>query len=264
MAVAATGGTYPLMTLASLVFPSCAALEAVLMLIKLDPTFESMRGRNGNLVLYPVGDRMFGRTFAVPTDPDTPAQQSIKSITTQASQAYNSLTANELDQWRTFAANVPKTDANGDEYKIDAKSGYVMIQTRRLMSGAAIDNTPPPAVAPVAFIDITNIETDGTDINITVSQPTTANGQRALVSITAPLGSLARQPRENDFRVWTLPFTTAFFTRSASAAQTFSNTNADSRFDLSAGDIVGVKIVPLTPGMFPGGAITRQLTVGAA
>lgn len=231
------------------------------MLATLQQPVASLRGRNGEIVFYPVRDRQFIRTFVQPNNPDSEAQAAIRAYTTAASQAYNLLDETEILAWELFAANFVQNDRNGNSYTLNGKSAYVKVNVWRQMAGQAITDVAPTYGTGAALTSIVDIGISGTDLEIQWTGTPVAAGQFLRLELTANLGSFARKPRPNDYRIAVFPFSGAFAARGAAGSGTITIATASLRLPIAVGNIVGVRVTPFNASYLAGNSLSSQLEV---
>lgn len=231
------------------------------MLATLQQPVASLRGRNGEIVFYPVRDRQFVRTFVQPGNPDSAAQAAIRAYTTAASQAYNLLDETELLAWELYSNNFTQNDRNGNPYTLYGKSAYVKLNVWRQMAGQAITDTPPTYATGAALTGITSVGINSTTLEILAAGTAVAAGQFVRLELTANLGSFARKPRANDYRIALLPFADAFFARGSTGTISIEAATTDLRLPIAIGNIVGCRLTPFTADWQAGNSISAQLEV---
>lgn len=67
----------------------------------------SYSGRNGNMVFYTVGKRVYARRYVKPYNPESEAQQSQRSLFAEAMAAWKMLSADEKYPFRKKAKKLP-------------------------------------------------------------------------------------------------------------------------------------------------------------
>lgn len=98
---------------------------------------------------------MYRRARAIPTNPNSAAQQTVRNTFTSLAQAWNNvLTETQRDTWRNYAANSPITGKLGDPLLLSGQQMYIRCNAVRIrgddtrvddgpvLSGL-IDLTPP-------------------------------------------------------------------------------------------------------------------------
>lgn len=84
------------------------------------------------------------RNRSIPTNPNSPAQQSVRTFFKQMANAWtNTLTAAQRLGWKTYATNVPLPNSLGQPRKINDNAMYQRSNVSRLQAGLArIDDAP--------------------------------------------------------------------------------------------------------------------------
>ena len=109
------------------------------------------------------------RARTIPTDPNTPEQQAIKSIVGNLAGLWNSqLTSAQRSDWNTYAANVPLLNSLGQSRTVSGIAMYIRSNTARLQSSLARKDAAPTVFTlgdftnPSFGFDATNDEVDVT------------------------------------------------------------------------------------------------------
>lgn len=90
------------------------------------------------------------RTRAIPTNPNTPAQQAVRSFLAQLAVLWTSLlTSTQREAWDTYALNVPLPNSQGEPRNVGGVGMYQRSNVTRLQAGLArVDDGPTiPTVA---------------------------------------------------------------------------------------------------------------------
>jgi len=101
-------------------------------------------GRLGGIVASHNRGGQYFRAATLPTNPGTPYQEAVRSITSQLAVLWtNSLTEAERDAWVTYAQNVPTVNRLGDSRFLTGMNMYVRSNTARIQAGLArVDAAP--------------------------------------------------------------------------------------------------------------------------
>ncbi len=84
------------------------------------------------------------RARTIPTDPNTPEQQTIKAFVGNLAGLWNStLTAAQRTGWNTYAANVPLLNALGQSRNVSGIAMYIRSNVARLQASLARIDTAP-------------------------------------------------------------------------------------------------------------------------
>lgn len=84
------------------------------------------------------------RRRAIPTNPNTPAQQAVRGIFASLNSAWNTtLTQVQRDGWDSYALNTPVTDSLGNPVNAGGKGMYLRGNVPRLVAGLTGINPPP-------------------------------------------------------------------------------------------------------------------------
>lgn len=89
---------------------------------------------------------LYMRARSIPTNPNTPQQQQIRSLVASLTAAWlNELDATQREGWEIYAANVPLLDRLGEPRNVTGLNHYVRSNVPRLQSGGTllrIDDAP--------------------------------------------------------------------------------------------------------------------------
>jgi len=131
------------------------------------------------------------RARAIPTDPNTVRQQTMRAIMGQLVDRWtNTLTQVQRDAWNLFGANVPVLDALGDPINLSGQQWYVKANSIRqqaiteLASTITLVDDGPTVFAltanPVATVD--SIDTAGGDFDVSFN-----NGSESMTQVDGAL-----------------------------------------------------------------------------
>jgi len=131
-------------------------------------------GSIGGMTFSHNAGGMYIRARAIPTDPNTSLQQTVRSAVAQLVNVWaNVLSAAERAAWNVYASNVPLTDAFGDPKNRSGINHFVRANTPRLQAAATrVDAAPvifdlgeytEPSVGFDAAADEIDVVFDNTD-----------------------------------------------------------------------------------------------------
>lgn len=188
----------------------------------------------------------FGRTlvrsFVVPANPQTAAQIQIRGWMTSVSEAMQTLSQPQVEQWQALADEIERTGRLGVDYRLNWNQLFSQVNSYRLQRGQGINLTPPTLTLTPLPSGITEINSDDGDpvqlLEITTADTYIGNQGWIAIRITRDLASPNRQARSNELRYVADP-TVCIFPRGTNANPTFTiNT---SRLNILAGQFVGVE-----------------------
>lgn len=118
---------------------------------------------------------MYTRGRGLVTNPNSPAQQSVRTDYGNLSSAWATLTAAQRESWRVYALNTPLTNRLGDALKLTGQQMFLKANSIRLQASAAIAADGPTTfglatLSPIyvsatvlgaGTADITFVATDG-------------------------------------------------------------------------------------------------------
>lgn len=111
-----------------------------------------MRGKVNGTVFSKNRGGAYARTKVTPTNPQTLAQNLVRSVLTGLSQAWRALTAAQRSAWNAAVGGFPRTNVFGNPKTLSGHQLYVGLNAQLEAAGAATISTPPtptgaPAVA---------------------------------------------------------------------------------------------------------------------
>lgn len=106
--------------------------------------YSSVSGSVGGLTYAHNQGGMYARARAIPTNPNSTQQQSLRNAMGNLTTAWNqTLTSAQRLAWSVFATNVPLLDKLGQSRTISALAWYVKANSIRLQSGLSRIDTAP-------------------------------------------------------------------------------------------------------------------------
>lgn len=111
-----------------------------------------MRGKVNGTVFSKNRGGAYARTKVTPTNPQTLAQNLVRSVLTGLSQAWRALTAAQRSAWNAAVGGFPRTNVFGNPKTLSGHQLYVGLNAQLEAAGASTISTPPtptgaPAVA---------------------------------------------------------------------------------------------------------------------
>lgn len=105
---------------------------------------------DGVVASHNAGGSYF-RNRAIPVNPNSPAQQSVRSFFSQLQAAWsNVLTETQKEEWANYAAAISVSDAIGSQIFLQAKNWYTAGNLSRLRAGLdRVDDGPAVLALPV-------------------------------------------------------------------------------------------------------------------
>ena len=108
------------------------------------PTIASASGSLGGMTFSRNKGGMYIRARAVPVNPNTPFQQTLRSAVALLSNYWiDVLTAAQRDAWESYAAHVEVINALGDPMLITGLNHYIRSNAPRIQAGAARTDAAP-------------------------------------------------------------------------------------------------------------------------
>lgn len=95
------------------------------------------------------------RNRAIPTNPNSTAQQTVRTNLATASAAWSGLTAGQRQAWVEWARQNPVINNLGNSVLLSGQQAYIQLNSRILLDGATQISTPPIVTSPDGFTSIT-------------------------------------------------------------------------------------------------------------
>lgn len=108
------------------------------------PVYSAASGSIGGLTYSHNRGGLYTRTRAIPTNPNTAAQQSIRGQFGTAAIVWKALTQAQQDGWNTYAANTPVTNPLGASIYLTGQQWFNAALTFQQYTGGAVAITAPP------------------------------------------------------------------------------------------------------------------------
>lgn len=107
------------------------------------PVYSAASGSIAGLTYSRNKGGMYCRARAVPTDPNTAFQQTVKNIISQLAVAWTALSAAQRNAWAVWAANMSFTNTLGASILYTPQNCYNLCNVQRLQAGVAAISTAP-------------------------------------------------------------------------------------------------------------------------
>ena len=103
-----------------------------------------LSGKVGGLVASHNAGGAYFRAATIPTNPNTPFQQAVRTaVATLSSSWQDTLTQGQRDAWQTYADNVLVTNRIGEQVNISGLAHYVRSNTARLQNDVTTVSVAP-------------------------------------------------------------------------------------------------------------------------
>ncbi len=134
------------------------------------------RGKMGALIYNTWRSIATTKAYAAPVQPGTPEQVQAKSLLTDASRAWRSLTQAQRDTWLTYAVNHLETDWTGQAKRLTGQNWFIRCYVNKKYCQTTAPTSAPGVNAPAAPTGFAASYVTGTPnkINITWTTPTTS------------------------------------------------------------------------------------------
>lgn len=166
-------------------------------------------GSFGGLVASHARAGQYLRTRVRPTNPRTPAQSLVRTIFANLSITWSTLTEDQREAWRTYAINVPVTNAFGDPFNLTGHQMYIRNNAARLQAGLSRIQDGPTVFSgvPLSAITYEPVQTAGAIfLTINVADPWTTTPGAALLVYVTRQGSGTVRYRRLPYRFFGQPF----------------------------------------------------------
>lgn len=162
--------------------------------IKFSALVSEMRGKLNGSVFSKNRSGNYLRNKVTPVNPQTSAQQAVRSLLASVSQSWRGLTQAQRDAWINAASTFPYTDVYGDSKILSGQAFYNQLNLNLLKVGAAMISEPPVATSLPTLSGITLAVTRSTATSAIVAtltfiasdEPATAD---IMVRATPPIGA---------------------------------------------------------------------------
>jgi hypothetical protein len=203
--------------------------------------------------------RTLARQFVVPANPNTTAQQAIRSYFTSISEAYQTLSQAEVEAWQAAAAEINRTGRLGLSYKMTWTQLFQSVNSYRLQAGEVITLTVPSTAGATVPATVASVTSDDGDpeqqVVITITEPATPTaGSFLAIRVTRNLSSPNRQARATDFR-YPAPSEDMIFPRDTTSPYVYTFTATT--LNVLSASYIGIDIRVLNAGYFPVGSLIK-------
>jgi hypothetical protein len=167
----------------------------------LSMAFNDLRGKAGTVVVSKGRSGLVIKPKTVAKNPQTPAQQVARENLSRAAQAFAKLNASQIQQWKFYAEQHPKTNkVNGESYAPTALNVYTALATKILQVNPSmiLPSVPPATDFNGDTIKISIGESHAGALTLESTGP---NGSGVITEILVQrLASPGRTPYAKNFR----------------------------------------------------------------
>lgn len=103
----------------------------------------TMSGSSGGVTASRNRGGQYFRRRAIPTNPNTPEQQTVRSSMTTLVASWQGLSVENREGWATYAENTPRTDPLGQVLVLTGQQQYIANNTQRIAAGLAVQDLAP-------------------------------------------------------------------------------------------------------------------------
>lgn len=167
----------------------------------------ALSGKIGGTIYSRNREGMYAKAWADPTNPGTPDQVEKEEIWIDMSAAYNSLTIDELDQWRTYASQLTAKNRLGETYPPQARNVFSECYTNAALIGATPLTVPTEITnrPSITYGGDVTCHTDGIDLDKFTLNDTTVlcpgSGDGGLIISSSPILRPSVRNVNNQFRM---------------------------------------------------------------
>lgn len=138
------------------------------------------------------------RARAIPVNPNSAAQGTMRARFGDNSQAWRALTAAQRAGWASLGESITRTDGLGQVYTLTGQQAYIYVNNNNLDAGNAVVADAPALLSPAGLITATVTTTGGT-LSAAYTATPLAAGARLFV-YASPQRSVGRN-YEGDYRL---------------------------------------------------------------
>lgn len=102
----------------------------------------NLSGKSGGSIFSRNRGGNYVKNFAVPTNPDTASQQSVRARFGSISASWRNLTQSQRDHWKAQAPNYPSKNSFGDEIILSGFGVYQKLNSNLLLVESTMMDTP--------------------------------------------------------------------------------------------------------------------------
>lgn len=176
------------------------------MKIELHPDVLARRGRAEGYVNTQRRGTNIARVFEQPLNPQSDIQQDVRGSFGSAAAVWGTVSASQASAWNVFATNFTRINNVGVYVTLTGIEACVMVNTYRLMDGAAVTQDPP-AYAPINdFVTLDALTIAATDgqWDLTIGEGAVPANSIALVRVTPVVDNPVYPSQDGDYRMPTL------------------------------------------------------------
>ena len=168
-------------------------------LFKLGAFAESLSGKSGNTVFVRTKSGTVVRDFVIPTNPDTAAQQGIRSYFSRATSTFRNMTSSQVKSWDVYASQFTTRTRAGKLRKREGINVFTALTTKFLQvtPSGTIPMTPPTTAFVGDTITVTATGESGA-VEFTASAANASGVKTEL--LLQPLPSANRKPDPNGYK----------------------------------------------------------------
>lgn len=141
------------------------------------------------------------RGRAIPVNPSSTFQVSVRTRFAVISSAWRGLTSAQRTAWADFGTNITRTDSLGQTYQLNGFEAYFMVNSNKLAAGDAVITDPILYAVPAALLTLTPTLTSAS-FSLAYTTTPLAAGVRSFI-YCSPQRSAGRT-FENDLRLITV------------------------------------------------------------
>lgn len=140
----------------------------------------------------------YTRSRAIPVNPNSAAQGTMRARFGDNAQAWRSLTVAQRAGWASLGDQIQRTDALGQVYTLTGQQAYIFINNNNLDAGNAVVADAPAVISPAGLLTATITSTGGT---LSVAYTATPLGAGARLFVYASPQRSPGRNFEGDYRL---------------------------------------------------------------
>ena len=148
------------------------------------------RGKLGGQVLSKNRAGSYVRTKVTPSNPQTVAQNLVRSRLTGFSQGWRGLTEAARNSWNAAVGSFPKNNVFGDSVTLSGAQLYIGLNAQLAAAGQTAIGTPPVPTGAAALLTLSGAASlGGTSFDVTFTPDPVPSGMTMIIEATAQVSA---------------------------------------------------------------------------
>lgn len=217
-------------------------------------------GRSG-LVFFPWRGLQVARRYVTPSNPSSSNQVAVRSKLTAVSKDYFNISAAQKAGWENFAALYSREE-QGKLITMPPNAAFMKVNSIRQLDAQAIARDAPTALPDFAVTDVNSFIITAGIATISVDHSASVTtGRKLLVEISSPVKSANTRIFDKDYRYAKSADSTGNIVALAASPQSIVITASDLWRTFAVGEVVGVRITPLSSTYATGTPYEETITI---